>query len=247
MRHPNIEAFIVCWNEEAIIRHTLNHYASFCSKITLIDNYSTDNTIAVARENFPEITVTLFDTQGEIRDDLLTQMKNNCWKESKADYVIVCDTDEFLYADDLHGQLKKLEEHNVAMPVVIGYNMGSVDFPGNFDISIYEQVQHGVRDRNFDKQIIFNPRAVTEINYSPGCHFANPVFKNSRLRDPVVEFKLLHYKYLSKEYLYNKHMLYSHRLSQFNKEFNYGAEYLAGKQHIDACFDLIDKHLYKII
>src|SRR6187399_3504250 len=157
---PAVDAYIICWNEEKIIRHTLNHYSSFCRKITLLNNFSSDNTIGVAKRYFPDIDVVDFDTNNEHRDDVLLEVKNNCWKKSTADYVIVCDTDEFLYAPDIDGQLSMLLEHKVVLPLVMGFNMGAREFPANFDIPIYQQVTTGVRERLFDKQIIFSPRLV---------------------------------------------------------------------------------------
>ncbi len=247
MMNVNVEAFILCWNEEALIRHTLNHYASFCSKITLIDNYSTDRTIDIVKENFPATEIIQFDSNNEIRDDLYLVIKNNCWKESTADYVIVCDTDELLYADDLQGQLALARKTRVALPVVTGYDMGSAECPGNYQVPIYKQVVHGVRNQRFDKQIIFDPRKISEINFKPGAHACNPVFRKARLVDKIVEFKLLHYKYLGKDYLYKKHEDYAKRMSELNKKENLGNEYLDGKAHIDRCFAHIDVHLYQVV
>ena len=243
----NVEAFILCWNEELIIRHTLRHYASFCTNITLLDNNSTDQTVPIVRKEFPEVRVVPFDTNNEIREDMILDLKNNCWKESKADYVIVCDTDEFLYAGDMLSQLQALYEKKVIMPVVIGYNMGSLKFPGNNSAPLYKQVRTGIRDSRFDKQIIFSRRRVSEINYAPGCHVCNPVFKRKRPRDQVVLFNLLHFKYLGREYLYKKHAEYARRMSRFNIEHGYWEEHLEGRKHIDQCFELIDHHLYRVI
>jgi glycosyltransferase involved in cell wall biosynthesis len=243
---PNVEAFIVCWNEEQMIRHTLNHYSTFCSKITLLDNYSTDDTIAIAQQRFPAVEVVKFDTNNEHRDDVLLSVKNNCWKNSSADYVIVCDTDEFLYAEDMIGKLEKLCQYQVALPLVMGFNMGAAEFPGNFEIPIYQQVKTGVRERQFDKQIIFNPKVVEEINYEMGCHECRPVLNKEKIMDMAVEFKLLHYKFLGRDYLSKKHEAYANRLSLFNLRTAIGSHYL-DKSHIDKCFSQLDKHIYKVI
>ncbi len=243
---PNIEAFIICWNEEQIIRHTLNHYSSFCSKITLIDNHSTDNTPGIVKKYFPDVNIVNFDSNNEHRDDILLEIKNNCWKKSTANYVIVCDTDEFLFAKNMKSQLNLLCEHKVVLPLVIGYNMGSTEFPVNFEIPIYEQVKNGKRESGFDKQIIFSPHTVTEINFALGCHECSPMLKHEKSVDTIVEFKLLHYKYLGKDYLYKKHEAYASRLSLFNIRNNVGNHYF-DREHIDRSFSLLDKHLYKVV
>lgn len=243
----SVEAFIICWNEEEIIRHTLNHYSKFCKKITLIDNYSADRTVEIAKDVFPEINVLQFDTNNEIRDDILTEVKNNCWKNSDSDYVIVCDSDELLYTRNITEQLSELKANNVALPIVIGYNMGAKEFPSDYQKPIYEQIVYGSRSTLYDKQIIFSPQMVKDINFGPGCHTCNPVFKIPRLKDSIVEFKLLHYKYLGKDYVYRKHGLYADRLSRTNIKNNWGLQYLDGDSHVNECFSLMDRHLYKVV
>jgi len=243
----DIEAFIICWNEERLIRHTLNHYSKFCNKITLYDNFSSDNTIEVAKKFFPTITVVNWSTNHQYREDLLLKVKNNCWKYSKADYVVVCDTDELLYAENINNVLQSMNKKKVVLPVITGYNMGSIDFPDDYSIPIYQQVKYGVRDRRFDKQIIFKRKELEEINFDPGSHSCRPIFREKKLIDEVVNFKLLHFKYLSKDYLYNKHKLYNDRMSTYSLENRFGIEYTEGKSHIDACFSIMDSHLYKVV
>ncbi len=180
----------------------------------------------------------MFDTGGEYREDLMTDKRNNCWKGSKADYVIVCDMDEFLYADNLLENLVLAKQQNVVFPVVVGYNMMSDTFTRNYDLPLPAQVRHGFKDRMFDKNIIFNPQKVVEINFSPGSHHCMPIFSERPIKDPLVEFKLLHFKYLEKEYLYKKHQHISDRMSEVNKKHRYGEEYLLGANHIDSVYRL---------
>lgn len=213
----------------------------------MIDNGSTDGTIDIVRQFFPAVRVEFFGRDQDMREDTQVEVKNRCWKNSTADFVVVCDTDEFLYADDLESRLDRLRRENITLPVITGYNMGTLDFPTDYTIPIYRQVTTGIRDRQFDKQILFNPRNVEEINYGPGCHFCDPVIHNSNLREPIIDFKLLHFKFLGKEYLYKKHAGYARRLSRFNIEHGYGVEYLDGKEYIETCYKKLDGHMYEVI
>jgi len=234
----NIDLFLLCYNEERMIIHTLNYYSKFCEKITIYDNFSTDNSLDLIEANFPNVEIKTFDTNGEHREDIMMEIRNNCWKNSTADYVIVCDMDEFLYAENLFEKLHHIKTQNIAIPVIIGYNMISDNFPTDYRTDITEQIKVGCRDRMFDKNIIFSPKSVKEINYGPGSHQCFPSFKKHPHVDNLCELKLLHYKYLNKEYIAKRHINYADRMSDVNKQNKYGVEYELGQDHINNMYEL---------
>ncbi len=174
----NIDAFIFCYNEEKMIRHTLNHYSKFCDKITVMDNCSNDETIAIITNEYRNVKIISFETNNQCREDIQTNLKNTCWKKSKADYVIVCDMDEFLYSDNFNLEFEKLQKYKPSVCSIIGYEMFSKKFPAKYNKSILEQVKYGVRNYRFDKTILFSPKYIKEINYDYGAHTCNPEFKN---------------------------------------------------------------------
>jgi len=242
----DIELFLLCYNEQKMIPHALNYYTKFCSRITIFDNDSTDNSVELIRAFDENICILRLDSNGEHREDLLIETRNNCWKESIADYVIVCDMDEFLYDEFLVEKLLLSKERKIAIPIIVGYNMRATKFPEDYTTLITKQVTHGVKDRKFDKNIIFDPKQVKNINFGPGSHRCSPEFYTKNTRDELIEFKLLHYKYLDKSYLYERHQGYSKRMSSVNKENNWGYEYLLGNNHIDEVYDSSD-YLLKVI
>ena len=193
-----LEAFILCYNESQIIRHTLNYYSKFCDQITVLDNYSNDDTLSIINSEYPKVVVRQFGPHN-FREDILTETRNNCWKGSSADYVIVCDTDEFLYAENLLEKLEFLKLKKPAICPVLGYDMYSDKFPKDYTKPITEFVKYGVRNYRFDKSIIFSPKKVKHINYDAGAHTCNPKFYSGNKASELVEFKLLHFKYLSKK------------------------------------------------
>nr|WP_315223616.1 glycosyltransferase family 2 protein [uncultured Flavobacterium sp.] len=231
-----VELYLLCFNEEKMIRHTLNYYSQICSKIIIIDNQSTDDSMRLAR-SYKNLEFRYLDSRNEFVEDELTASKNNCWKGSNADYVIVCDMDEFLYDENLLEKLALAKHQNIIIPSIIGYNMMSDKFPTNYKKLITEQVKHGVRSERFDKHIIFDPKKIKEMNYRPGAHLCNPVFYEKRDIDSKIEFKLLHYKYLGKDYLYKKHKGYVNRMSEISREKKHGYEYLEGEDHINNMFE----------
>lgn len=241
-----LEAFILCYNESKIIRHTLNYYSKFCDQITVLDNYSNDDTLSIIKSEYPKVIIKQFGAQN-FREDILTETRNTCWKNSIADYVIICDTDEFLYADNLSEKLELLKLKRPAICSVIGYDMFSDKFPVDYTKPITETVKYGVRNYRFDKSIIFSPKKVKYINYDVGAHSCNPKFYPGNKASELVEFKLLHFKYLSKKYLYTKHSNYVKRQSKINLLYKWGKQYSEGKKHIDKKFKKAKKHLLKIL
>lgn len=251
-KNITIEAFILCWNEEKILPHTINHYSQICDKITIIDNFSTDNSVKMildaAHTSDTVLLVKQYDTQNQIRDDAYMHIKNTCWKNSTADFVIVCDMDELLYDTDLFETLRIAKISDIAIIPTQGYNMYCETFPDDYSKPITDQVKTGVRAYNFDKSIIFSPKLIKEINYSPGAHKCQPVFYKSPIfNNELNPIKLLHYKYLGQDYLLQKHTAYATRLSNYNKANNFGGEYLNGIQHIKNCFKQLKTSYQRII
>lgn len=238
-----IEAYLLCYNEEKMIRHTLNHYSAFCSKITVYDNESTDSTRYIINNEYPHVNVIVYNSQNQLNDNSHIALKNAEWKGSEADYVIMADMDELLWDADLTSKLERCKKNNVIYPIVEGYNMFSDEFPSDYSRPITKQVIRGVRSKAFDKQMIFDPKHVKQIDYLPGAHKCNnpiPDFKKRSLtNDYVPKFKLLHYKYLGEQYLIERHKMYAGRLSQDNFKNGYGVQYLDGEAHIKECFRMI--------
>ena len=89
---PIVYVYTVCHNEALLLPYFLRHYGSFAEKVIVYDNQSTDGSADIAG-SWPKTEVRTLDSGNELRDDLLLEVKNNCWKESrgKADLVIVCD------------------------------------------------------------------------------------------------------------------------------------------------------------
>lgn len=238
-----IEAFFLCFNEAKMIEHTLNYYTKFCDKITIIDNQSTDNSIALVEEKFPGVIIEELDTGGEYREDIQIKVRNNRWKNSEADFVIMADMDEFIVDPNLLGKLAEMKRQKIAVPKVTGYNMYSPTFPEDYNTLITDQVTDKYRDRDFDKRIVFSPKWIKEMNFGPGSHHCEPVYKAGSQIEHDFELTLLHFKYLGREYLYEKHHAYGKRMSGMNRFFRYGYVYELGNEYVDNRFDKIEKHL----
>lgn len=218
-----IHAYVICKNEELIMPHLLNYYSKFCQKITFYDNESTDNTINIINEfKGCETEIITYSTNGEIRDDIYVQIKNSCWKNVDADFVIVIDSDEFLYHDNL---LDFLTNNKFDVYYPTGYNMISNYFPDDYTKLITEQVTLGEYCKNYSKSVIFNPKTIKDINYGIGAHESNPIGYSDIQIYNGDDLKLLHYKNLGFEYRYNKNSTYGKTLSNYNLSNQFGWHY----------------------
>jgi glycosyltransferase involved in cell wall biosynthesis len=211
-----VEAFIIAWNEAETIHLTINHYKSFCDKITIYDNYSDDGTKEIAEQFGCEVKT--FGIKGVLSDQEYVNLKNNCWKNSDADWVIVCDCDEILHHpriyDVLHDNIDKATTFKT-----YGWQVFSENVPR---VSWLEET-NGFHDSNYSKSIIFNPRKIKEIGYVYGCHHAK-IRGDIRMSDDVLT--IFHYRNIGgAQRLVKRHEEYRKRLSDINKKWNLGVHY----------------------
>ncbi|MBN2485665.1 MAG: glycosyltransferase family 2 protein [Bacteroidales bacterium] len=238
MEKPSIDVFTLCYNEEVLMPYFLRHYMEFCENIFIYDNFSTDNSCRIASGN-KNVHIRKFDTNNQIRDDIYLEIKNNCWKESNADLVIVCDMDEFLYHRNITRFLKRFKSLGYTIARPTAFDMFSQKVPIG-EGHIYKEVTIGARNMFFDKMLLFDPRKIKETNYYPGCHYAIPegevkLYKNDNA------LKLLHFKYLGIDYVMNRHLIYRNRLSNINRQNQWGKEY--EKDYEEEIKSKINKHL----
>lgn len=215
-----IHYFALCWNEERILPHTLEYYSKFCDRITIFDNESTDRSVEIIKSYGGNVET--YSSNNEIRDDIYLDIKNNCWKDSigEADWVIVGDIDELLFHPNLIKKLSELKEEGYTIIKPHGFDMVTETFPKNL-----LDIRYGMPDNDhLGKCICFNPNAIEEINYKPGCHKLKPKGRVKYYKKS--DMKLFHYKYLGLEYLFYKMELYKQRLSAVNLENKWGKHYL---------------------
>lgn len=217
-----IDCHFIAFNESETIHLTIKHYQAFCRQVYVYDNFSTDNTREIAESM--GCIVKPFGIAGELNDREYLKVKNECWKGSDADWVIVCDADEILfnpkmdlfYASKAGGTIIKTQ----------GVNMFSEFIPKES----WMEINTGIEDENYSKLICFNPRELTEINYVYGCHKATPK-GNALFYYYDCPIKLLHYKHVGgAERIANRHALYASRMSDINKRWKLGYQYLEPRE-----------------
>lgn len=211
-------------NSEYILPHFVKWYRNrfVDCRIIVADDESTDNTRSIALALGCEIIDSLISVQGKYSEASLLHSKNNIWKDSLTDWVIVCDPDEFI--DITSSELN--DNHTVIHG--IGYDMVNVN-----NTSEICSIRHGVRSGQYDKMLCFNKKHIKEINYILGCHSAQPtgnvVFYQKR---PYV----LHMRYINVDELVKKYRLYSNRLSDADIAAGWGCHFHASEDNFKQQF-----------
>ena len=220
-----ILCIIVSFNGEALLPHVLKHYSSFCEKIIVFDNESTDNSLKVIKK-FKKAEARVFSTGGKLDDRENTRIKNEEWKPYKDefDYVICVDLDELVYHKD--GTFEYLEQ-----AFKDGYNIIQCDgwnivdnheiYP---DVKIFEQYPKGMQAEAESKFAVFNPKEI-DINYGIGQHpwcSEKPKGNIKLFKSGYNDFKLLHFKQISYRYWKEKFDQQQNNLSTFNLDNNLG-------------------------
>lgn len=208
MQKQNIETYIIAWNEAETIALTIKHYQEF-SKVILYDNFSDDRTREIAEEMGCEVR--MFGRAGELNDAEYLKVKNNAWKKSQADFVIIVDADEILQKPtDFNGTIFKTK----------GFNIYSHDMPN----LTYFEINRGHWDDNYSKSVIFSPKKINAINYTYGAHKCDP--KGEVIYSPEV-LTLFHYRCIGgPERIVKRHALYCKRMGHLNRTLGLGSHYL---------------------
>lgn len=184
-----VEAYIIAWNKEETIGFTIQHYKRFCNQVILYDNFSTDRTRDIAEAFGADVR--LFGISGVLDDAEYLKIKNNCWKGSNADFVIVLDDDEILYEESITLILRDARMNGQTIFKPQGYNMHSDAMPKKE----WLEITTGWKDDDYSKLCIFDPKSV-DIGFQYGCHTHQKDFPKGRLIYGPNKIYLLHYCFI---------------------------------------------------
>lgn len=226
--------YTITYNEELLIQFMIDHYRTRFPgcRIIVYDNISTDNTVKIALANDCEVVP--YDTNGQIQDSRYIKIKNNCWKDAKTDWVLVCDLDELV--DINEAELKKEESLGKSIVISEGYCM--INMKDNLDIA---GMKYGVREFVYDKTHLFNKKLISEINYTVGSHGCNPV---GAIVYSKRAYKLYHYMFINEGVTVEKFRTYASRLSPENLQHGWGNHYLFPPEQIHEAY-VENRHLAK--
>lgn len=221
-----IEAFILCWNESDILAMVIRHYQKFCDHITIYDNFSTDSSQLIAESMGCDVKK--FGKPGVLDDQAYLDVKNNCWKSSDADYVIIADCDEIFLPSEVMC-IKSLHNKNIIIDsesfdnatilTTQGWDVHSNEMPVN-DIT---DITTGFKFDNYSKSVAFSPKHIKQINYKPGCHICEPI---GEVIYSKIIFTILHVNAIGGvERRIRRYHEYMKRMSANNKRKGWGSHY----------------------
>ena len=168
--------FILCHNESVLLPQTIAHYRTRIPNcdITIYDNYSTDDSVNIAKAHGCNIIQweSPVHGNGQIDDMEYINIKNNCWKHLTDGWVIVIDMDEWLCVTQDELDIEKNEGTTILN--VVGLNMISdskmVDLS---DINLHE-IRNYIAHQPENKNLCFLKESIDEMNYVPGAHSCDP-------------------------------------------------------------------------
>lgn len=257
----SIEVHLLTYNEEEILPYTLRHYSQIASRIVIHDSFSTDRTREIAAQFGVEIMD--FDMGGVVNDQLMRDLKNNCWKGTNADWVIVADADEFAYFPlgsvgrrtqfaASQDYLSLYERMGIAVARAQGWQMYSDTLPTR-EGQIYDELRYGAKDDLwYSKSVLFSPKHVREMRYGAGAHDCYPILVSGcQCGNPpapaLPTHYLLHYKWIGPvERLVQRADAYRSRLSSLNVQKQWG-NMKPGAQYVADILQQIKPQLKRVI
>lgn len=213
-------AFCLAYNEATLIRYWVRHYRAFCERVTVyVDDATDDGTDALASR--AGAGVCYHRTSG-LNDEGFVAFAQERYKDARghARWVVWADADEFLYHPRMAERLDALRARGVTRPTVEGYQMvGEAPPLGRRPIT--EQITRGLPAREYGKVCCFDP--ALEVVWQPGKHHAT-VSGDDVPDDGADPLKLLHYRYLGRDWLVARNARNYARMDEAQRARRHGAE-----------------------
>lgn len=183
----NIQLMTMWYNEEFLAPYFLKHY-SWVNKIhILLDADTNDNTESVAKQ-FSNVEIEHFKFPDMMDDILKVQVFNNKYKTlTDADYVILADSDEFIFCNDLNKTVRSHIENTVKDVYFV--NLWQIyenenDLPMSSDVPVPYLRRHGDPNMEDSFNILYVKPAIVkgnkDIHWNVGNH--DLVYNGNRLK-----------------------------------------------------------------
>ncbi len=197
----DIHIYLLSYNEELLLPHTLNHYRSRLPNcnITIYDNMSSDKSEFIAKNN--NCNVIKFNTNGEDNELIKRKIINNCWKSIKKGWIIIADMDEWLdiTMNDLIDEFNK----GTSILSVKGCDMIGESNSVLLDDIDLNSINKYIINSHLSKNICFLREKITNMHYTAGHHKCSPISKYPVIYSDKI-YNVKHMNYLGLPYITNK-------------------------------------------
>lgn len=241
MKHK-IVLCTLTYNEEDTVEYAVDYWKNLgITKAIVYDNFSTDSTVEKLKSYGDWIEIRYFKTDG-MSDIHQAQIKNGIINEflGKDVWLLVCDFDEWLYSKDIDGLIDNMEEGGYSVLGTQWYAICNDSTPPKQNgvllhkqsTKFYKQyINHMPQFKDLGKFMLINPRKILTMNWSVGNHLCNPIGDFKLYIASPDEAVAIHLnKGLSEQYFVDKRKRMGERLSQLNKRYGMGVEYLKSEE-----------------
>jgi hypothetical protein len=169
----DINVFLLCYNESALLPHTIHHYRTHLPncKITVYDNQSSDNSVEIATSL--GCNVVSWGSNNIDNEYIKISLRNTVWKNVATGWIIMADMDEFVCVTE--DELLKEAQQGVTILTISGKNViGESTTTDLTDIDL-QKITKYVNNSLESKSLCFLREKITEMNYGPGSHRCKPV------------------------------------------------------------------------
>ena len=209
-----IHVYSNMYNEAVLLPYWLRHYETIADRIFVWDAGSTDGTREILVEH-PKVTLLPRENRAHHDNYYVTVLypQYETYSRGIANWVIIADADEFVYHPHIHDILHRAQEEGIQMIHCPGYSMLSDTLPTT-DGHIYTAHPMGVPDILESKWTIHT--ANIHIRFRVGRH-GRP-YNAKQFTGLRSQIKLLHYRYLTREYIENRERRNITGVSQANPQ-----------------------------
>ena len=214
-----IHLYTLCWNESKVVPFVADYWKrAGIDKVTVFNNGSSDSSVELLSQ-YPFVEVVPGLDTDCVDDRGYLKIKDNCWKGSDADWVIVCDFDEAPFAPNgnLKDVLARYDAQGVNLIKARCYEVVRKEFPDYEDGKLLHELEGsylGDPHPSMHKMLCFKPSAVTDVNYGLGAHSCRPAGRFLRLASMTEDYVTIHCKHLGWEYVVDRAKTLDSRLPE---------------------------------
>lgn len=191
-----LHVYTTVWNEAYMMKYFMRWYDTVADKIFVLDDNSDDGTREIVA-SYPKATLLPCSSSGFDEYKKTESFGTEYRKHSRdAEWVIVCDCDEFVYHPDLRNFLTQKRQVGFRAIRTRGVFFASKEIPET-DGQLFDAMPYKWYLNSYNKPIVFDPKL--DVTFKPGCH--PPAKFSEGVEAGGCGLYLYHCCYLSKQWI----------------------------------------------